>query len=340
MMTGPGTNTYLVGARDPILIDTGAGVAGYVPIFADYVKSRGWTRPSRVLLTHRHRDHLGGVEHLRERFGRLPVSKMIWKDEGLPDGTQVVFRSDRDGISNLYAARVADGSLWRLTNVLGGAFSPDVGADGRTLAFSNYDSGGYDVHIMQADLADPPPAEAFDDPYPPQRPVPAAVDAPDKPYRPIGTLLPRFWSPYLASADDEFRYGVLTDLAVHIRDGAPIPLAMGHVNVIWQGDANRAAIELLPHASVPPLTVNVTGSETLSVRELATRLGQRLDVAPRFTGTESADALLSDSARMHQLVGAPETAVDRMLDWVADWVAARRPVLGKPTHFEARDGSF
>jgi hydroxyacylglutathione hydrolase len=88
MMTGPGTNTYLVGGRDPILIDTGAGVADYVPIFADYVKSRGWTRPSRILLTHRHRDHLGGVEHLRERFGRLPVSKMIWKDEGLPEGTQ------------------------------------------------------------------------------------------------------------------------------------------------------------------------------------------------------------------------------------------------------------
>jgi hydroxyacylglutathione hydrolase len=88
MMTGPGTNTYLVGGRDPILIDTGAGVADYVPIFADYVKSRGWTRPSRILLTHRHRDHLGGVDHLRERFGRLPVAKMIWKDEGLPEGTQ------------------------------------------------------------------------------------------------------------------------------------------------------------------------------------------------------------------------------------------------------------
>jgi Tol biopolymer transport system component len=128
----------------------------------------------------------------------------------VPDGTQVVFRSDRDGISNLYAARVADGSLSRLTNVLGGAFSPDVGADGRTLVFTSYASGGYDVHIMQADLAEPPSAEAFADPYPPQRPVPAAVDAPDKPYRPLGTLLPRFWSPYLASADDEFRYGVLT----------------------------------------------------------------------------------------------------------------------------------
>src|SRR4030095_8254370 len=30
LMTGPGTNTYLVGARRPILLDTGAGVAGYI----------------------------------------------------------------------------------------------------------------------------------------------------------------------------------------------------------------------------------------------------------------------------------------------------------------------
>ncbi len=86
MMTGPGTNTYLVGRRQPILIDTGAGVDGYVPLFEDYLKQRGWPRPERVILTHRHRDHLGGVAHLRERFPGLPVAKMIFKDSDLPDG--------------------------------------------------------------------------------------------------------------------------------------------------------------------------------------------------------------------------------------------------------------
>ena len=86
MMTGPGTNTYLVGRRDPILIDTGMGVPEYVPAFAGYLAHRGWARPARVLLTHRHKDHLGGVEHLRERFPGMPVAKMIHKDEGLPGG--------------------------------------------------------------------------------------------------------------------------------------------------------------------------------------------------------------------------------------------------------------
>ena len=85
LMTGPGTNTYLVGRRDPILIDTGAGVPDYVPLLERYLGERGFRQPSRVLLTHRHRDHLGGVEQLRERFRGLRVSKMRHRDAGLPE---------------------------------------------------------------------------------------------------------------------------------------------------------------------------------------------------------------------------------------------------------------
>jgi glyoxylase-like metal-dependent hydrolase (beta-lactamase superfamily II) len=88
MMTGPGTNTYLVGRRHPILIDTGAGLEGYPALLAEYLASRGVDRPSRVLLTHRHVDHLGGVAHLRERYPGLPVAKMIHKDAGLPEGIE------------------------------------------------------------------------------------------------------------------------------------------------------------------------------------------------------------------------------------------------------------
>ena len=85
MMTGPGTNTYLVGRRDPILIDTGIGVPDYVPLLDRYLGERGWKAPSRVVLTHRHKDHLGGVKDLRTRFPGLPVAKRIHRDEELPD---------------------------------------------------------------------------------------------------------------------------------------------------------------------------------------------------------------------------------------------------------------
>ena len=105
MMTGPGTNTYLVGRRDPILIDTGAGVADYPPLFARYLAERGWTQPSRVLLTHRHRDHLGGVPQLRERYRGLHVAKMIYKDADLPRRTS---RTCADGAADRGRRRHAD----------------------------------------------------------------------------------------------------------------------------------------------------------------------------------------------------------------------------------------
>jgi endoribonuclease LACTB2 len=84
MMTGPGTNTYLIGRRDPILLDTGAGVPDYLPLFERYMEERGWSQPSRVVLTHRHRDHLGGVEQLRGRYRGLRVAKMVYRDAELP----------------------------------------------------------------------------------------------------------------------------------------------------------------------------------------------------------------------------------------------------------------
>ena len=41
-----------------------------------------------MVLTHRHRDHLGGVAHLRERFRGLRVGKMIHRDSDLPEGVE------------------------------------------------------------------------------------------------------------------------------------------------------------------------------------------------------------------------------------------------------------
>lgn len=138
----------------------------------------------------------------------------------------------------------------------------------------------------------------------------------------------------------DLRYGVLSDLALRIATGSIVPIAMGYVNLIWQGDANRAAIEMLPHASSPPFLLNVTGAETLSVRTLATELGNRLGKAPHFDGAEAPDALLSDSTKFRRLLGEPETTVERMIELTAEWVRNGRPLLNKPTHFETRDGAF
>lgn len=138
----------------------------------------------------------------------------------------------------------------------------------------------------------------------------------------------------------DLRYGVLMDIAQRILGGVRVPLAMGHVNVIWQGDANRAALELLPHAASPAMIVNVTGSETLSVRDLARRLAERLGRPAEFDGSEADDALLSNTARFQSLLGGADLPLETMLDWTAEWARDGRPLLGKPTHFETRDGAF
>jgi len=138
----------------------------------------------------------------------------------------------------------------------------------------------------------------------------------------------------------DLRYGVLVDIASRIRQGQPVPLAMGHVNVIWQGDANRIALELLPHASSPPFVVNVTGSETIDVRGAAQELARRMKREVAFTGEVGATALLSDAAKMRELLGPPAITLGTLLDWVAAWVDAGNPLLGKPTGFEKRDGAF
>jgi Tol biopolymer transport system component len=127
-----------------------------------------------------------------------------------PDGRHVVFRSDRDGVSNLYALRLADRALLRLTNVLGGAFQPSVSPDGRLVAYADYSSLGYDVRVAELDLERAEPVGAFVDPYPAPRVDPAPAEAPARPYRAGSMLLPRFWTPWLQLDEDDSRIGLAT----------------------------------------------------------------------------------------------------------------------------------
>lgn len=138
----------------------------------------------------------------------------------------------------------------------------------------------------------------------------------------------------------EMRYGLLVDLAHRIGAGTPIDLAMGYVNVIWQGDANAMALAALGCADVPARPINIAGPGPLPVRRLAAELAARLAVPVRFTGAEAEDALLSDGTLGWSLLGAPRVSLERLLAWTAGWVARGGASLGKPTHFESRDGRF
>lgn len=138
----------------------------------------------------------------------------------------------------------------------------------------------------------------------------------------------------------EPRYGVLRDIADKVKSGVSVDLAMGHVNVIWQRDANAVALRALAHCAVPPLVLNVTGTRTVAVRDVAEQFGRRFGLAPRFAGSEAPTALLSNAGRMASLFGEPPASLDFMIEQVADWIERGGSSLGKPTHFEERGGSF
>jgi len=139
----------------------------------------------------------------------------------------------------------------------------------------------------------------------------------------------------------DLRYGILLDVAQHVLNDDVIDVTMGNANVIWQGDANAHALRALAYASSPPLLLNVTGPETVSVRALACRFADLLGKpAPTFAGVEASTALLNNAGRAHCLFGYPTVSLERMLRWVAHWVQIGGPILDKPTHFEQRDGRF
>ncbi len=120
----------------------------------------------------------------------------------------------------------------------------------------------------------------------------------------------------------DMRYGVLHDIARKVRDGEPIDLAMGHVNVIWQGDANAVALRCLAHATRPTTPINVTGPRDRfralarrGVRQaLRSQAGSSRAGGGRRAGSTMPRAWSPSSA-------PPRVPLERMIDWTADWLS-------------------
>ena len=138
----------------------------------------------------------------------------------------------------------------------------------------------------------------------------------------------------------DLRYGILLDIAEKVYYEKPVDLTMGAANVIWQGDANAVVLRSLIHCQSPPMVLNLTGPEIVSIRWLATRFSEIFGKVPAFEGVEADTALLSNAARCHQLFGYPRISLEQMVQWVAHWVKTEGTTLGKPTKFEVRDGKF
>ncbi|HVL73992.1 MAG TPA: NAD(P)-dependent oxidoreductase [Beijerinckiaceae bacterium] len=138
----------------------------------------------------------------------------------------------------------------------------------------------------------------------------------------------------------DMRYGVLHDVAQKVFREEELDLSMGHANVIWQGDANAVALRCFARATTPTSPLNVTGPETIAIRRLAEAFGRLMGRKARLVGTEAATGWLNDAGRMNAEFGYPRVPLARMIEWTADWVVNDRESLGKPTHYEVRDGRY
>ena len=138
----------------------------------------------------------------------------------------------------------------------------------------------------------------------------------------------------------DLRYGVLHDIARSIWEGRPVDNTVGYFNVIWQGDANTAALRSLELADSPAAILNVTGPETASVEKTARLLGRLMNKEVTFKGSPGDRCYLNDSAKMCRLFGYPSVSLEQLIFWQADWIANGGESIGKPTHFEVNNGKF
>jgi nucleoside-diphosphate-sugar epimerase len=138
----------------------------------------------------------------------------------------------------------------------------------------------------------------------------------------------------------DLRYGVLADVAQKVWHGKPVDVTMGHVNVIWQGDANAQALRCLAVATVPTSPLNVSGPETTSIRWLAQEFARRFGKPVEITGQEAPTAWLMNTGEAERLFGYPRVPLSQLVAWVADWIAREQRLYDKPTKFEIRDGKY
>ncbi len=227
-----------------------------------------------------------------------------------------------------------------------------TGQEGRTWAMNTYLAGMVCERFPQSRIV----AYSTGNVYP-LTPVDSGGPAEDTPLEPVGEYamsamgrerLFQYFSEKLGipvaivrlNYAVEMRYGVLVDIAQKVLADQPVDVTMGHFNVIWQGDSNAMTLGCFDHVASPPCPVNVTGSETLSIRHCAQQFAERMGKTVTFTGQEAKTALLSNASRSFELFGPATVTVDQMIDWITDWLQRGGETHNKPTHFQARDGKF
>jgi nucleoside-diphosphate-sugar epimerase len=136
------------------------------------------------------------------------------------------------------------------------------------------------------------------------------------------------------------RYGVLHDIASNVMAGHPVSLSAPCFNCLWQRDANDWALRSLELCASPAAVLNITGPETLPVKETAEKFAEFFGKKALFSAEPGGRCYLSSAAKAVKLFGYPGAGPADMLESQAEWLLRGGRSLGKPTHFETTNGKF
>ena len=124
-----------------------------------------------------------------------------------------------------------------------------------------------------------------------------------------------------------------------------IPLLLGAATaatLLWRAGAGAAAASTsLPWSAWLVVCVVLCALRAMTHADhVAERFGELFGRPVQCGGAESPDALLNNGHGGYPLLGAPSVTAESMMRWTAEWIARGGESLGKPTHFQVRDGKF
>jgi nucleoside-diphosphate-sugar epimerase len=138
----------------------------------------------------------------------------------------------------------------------------------------------------------------------------------------------------------DMRYGVLHDIAEKIHNDEPVNINVPVFNIIWQAEANDRALPCLQHCASPASIINITGNDTLKIKDIAEAIGKHMGKNVSYEGESGDKCYISDASLSTEWFGNLETSLDDMVRCQAAWMNQGGRSLGKATHFEVSDGSY
>jgi WD40-like Beta Propeller Repeat/Omp85 superfamily domain len=205
------------------------------------------------------------------------------------DGKRIYFASDRSGVSNIYVYELETAHLSQVTNVVNGAYYPELSADERRLVYTGYTSRGWDLFALdnqQTAWLEPLP---YQDPRA-SAPRPNVVRYPIKPYNPLPTLRPhQYYVQYGPGA-----FGNQLTVSTSGRDIAGLHAFAAALSVPVETTHGEPAVSLDYSYGRRPYALQLSGFRSSTPRNDYSYSDRRPPIVEHLSGVSTGLSLLAE----------------------------------------------